>query len=318
MLLRRKPKNRRTGRDLILDVRVSAVQRRRTWLRRLGVLLGLAFGVSIVVFTAWRGGEWALRRYVYENPVFAIHRLSIETDGVLSVEQLRAWAGVKLQENLMAIDLGRIKRDLELMPVIESVVVERVLPHTLCIRVAERQPVAQVILAQTHEGKVTGRCVYTLDPKGYFMFPVEATQRAAPTPTNATLPILTGIPLGDVRTGRRSDSPQVHAALRLIQAYEQSPMAGQVELREIDVSWPGLLQVTTEQTNTVVLALNDFAGQLRRWRLVHDYGRQAGRQLAWLDLSVANNVPARWLEASATPAPNLKTNSPASSRKKHV
>jgi hypothetical protein len=33
--------------------------------------------------------------------------------------------------------------------------------------------------------------------------------------------------------------------------------------------------------------------QFRRWHAVHEFGQKAGRHLAVLNLSVANNVPAR-------------------------
>ena len=64
---------------------------------------------------AGRGG--GLRRLLYENPAFATHHLDVETDGVIAREQLRRWAGVKLEDNLLALDLERVKRDLELVPV---------------------------------------------------------------------------------------------------------------------------------------------------------------------------------------------------------
>ena len=56
-----------------------------------------------------------------------------------SADQLRRWAGVKPGENLFALDLARVKRDLEMVPLIDSVSVERVLPRTLRIRVTERE-----------------------------------------------------------------------------------------------------------------------------------------------------------------------------------
>ena len=83
----------------------------------------------------WKGSELLLRQYAYENPTFAIQHLDIETDGVLSREQIQTWAGVRLQDNLLALNLARVKRDLELVPAIEAVAVERVLPRGLRIRV---------------------------------------------------------------------------------------------------------------------------------------------------------------------------------------
>jgi cell division septal protein FtsQ len=268
----------------------------------------------------WHGGEWLLRRCVYENPAFAIRTLQIETDGVLSAAQIRAWAGVRLKDNLLALDLARVERDLKLVPAIESVILERMLPDGLRIRVMEREPIAQVALPA---GRLAGAhevSVYTLDANGYFMFPVEATQRAASLlQTNEHLPALVGIPARDLRPGRQSETPQVKAALALVQDFERSPMAGQVDLKQIDITIPGVLLVTTAQGNVLTFGLADFEAQLRRWRLVHDYAQRFGKHITSLDLAVANNSPMLWTDVSgiATPPPP-KPLKASPYKKKHV
>jgi len=62
----------------------------------------------------------------------------VQTDGVICARTTAALAGVKKSENLLALDLARVKRDVEMMSVVRSVAVERVLPHTLRLRVSER------------------------------------------------------------------------------------------------------------------------------------------------------------------------------------
>jgi len=123
---------------------------------------------------------------------------------------------------------------------------------------------------------------------------------------------LLGVPPAELRAGRTVEAPQVRAALRLIEAFERSPMAGIVDLKQIDVGLPAVLQVTTEQASELVFGLDNFDGQLRRWFVVFDHGRKSGKHIAWLDLSVANNVPARWLEASLLPP--LPPKAPKSAR----
>ena len=59
-------------------------------------------------------------------------KFDVQTDGVIAPDQLRRWARVKPGENLFALDLARVKRDLELVPLIESVSVERVSCRTRC------------------------------------------------------------------------------------------------------------------------------------------------------------------------------------------
>jgi hypothetical protein len=58
--------------------------------------------------------------------------------------------------------------------------------------------------------------------------------------------------------------------------------------------------------------------QLRRWRLVHDYAATTAKGIATLDLSVTNNVPARWQEAASVPMMPPPVLKPSPYKKKHV
>src|SRR5215468_1791278 len=118
---RKQPRNRRLTRDYVLDVKLSASQRRQNRLRRLVLVLASFLILGVAGFIVWRVGESALRQYVYENPAFWIRNLQTETDGVLSAEQIQTWAGLKLRENVLAVDLARVERDLKLVPAIEAV-----------------------------------------------------------------------------------------------------------------------------------------------------------------------------------------------------
>lgn len=320
MAFRRKRKNRVHRRGHVLDVKLRATQRRRNRLRAVAGLFTVCLLVFGGLYLAWHGGELLLRRGIYENKAFEIRQIAIETDGVLSTDQIRAWAGVRPQANLMALDLSRVKRDLELMPAIESAAVERILPRTLRIRVIEREPIARVVFA-----RVQGRNGYTnstlnLDANGFFMFPIEGAQRGRPTAaTDDHLPILAGIPAADMRPGRQSDSPQVRAALDFVRAFQRSPMAGLVDLRVIDVSQPGVLVAATGQDNEITFGLADFATQLRRWRLVHDHATKSGKHVTSLDLAVTNNCPMLWVDAAGVaPAPPKPVKPSPYKKRKHV
>jgi cell division septal protein FtsQ len=316
MFSRRKYRNRRHWRGHVLDVKLSSSQRREHRTRRLAWLLvgsAIFFGT---VYGGWRGIGALIERWVYNNDSFAITRLEIETDGVLAAEQLRSWAGVRPRANLMRLDLARVKRDLEMAPAIESVAVERALPGTLRIHVTEREPIAQVSLVR-QDGTPAGR--YTLDANGHFMLPIEPTQRATPpAQTNDTLPELLGLQPQDVRPGRTTEVPQVHAALALVRAFNHSPMLGIVDLKHIDVRQAGVLVLTTRQGNEVTFGLRDFEPQLRRWRTVHEHASRFGRHVTALDLAVGNNCPMQWLDAAGvSPAPPRPLK-PSVYRKKHV
>ena len=95
MWFKREQKNRRLSR--------AACARRETALRpgardahaAGAVALGVLFGTVFGLYLFWRAGEWALDKFVYENPEFAIQHIEVQTDGVIAPDQLRRWTGVK-------------------------------------------------------------------------------------------------------------------------------------------------------------------------------------------------------------------------------
>jgi cell division protein FtsQ len=317
--LQRKPKNRRASeREFLLDVKMRTSQSRAARMRLLGIGLSAIFTLAAVGLVLWRGGHWLLDRLIYENDAFAIRQIDVQTDGVLTAESVRQWAMVKKGQNLMALDLMNVKRDLELQPPIEFVAVERVLPDTLKLNVSEREPIAQTIVTFGRPGGAVAQAVYDFDQNGYTMKPLDPRWRTAPPPADERLPILAGVQGGDVQLGKPVDSPQIQAALRLVQEFDHSPMAGMVELQRINVSVPEVLEVTTSQGAEVTFSLSHFDTQFRRWRLIYDQYQKSGKAITSLDLSIANNLPVRWVAASSVPATLLRAVKPYRTKRKHV
>ena len=78
---KRKPANRRLGRGHVLDVKLRSSQVRAARARAAALGFGAVFAVIFGVYVAWRTGDWALNRLVYENKAFAIEEVDIQTDG---------------------------------------------------------------------------------------------------------------------------------------------------------------------------------------------------------------------------------------------
>ena len=116
MWFRRKQKNRRMSRGHVLDVKLRSEQVRKSRVRLGALAFGVLFGTVFGLYLLWRIGEWTLDRLVYENRAFAIQQIDVQTDGVISADQLRRWMGVRPGQNLFALDLARVKRDLEMVP----------------------------------------------------------------------------------------------------------------------------------------------------------------------------------------------------------
>lgn len=316
---KRKAVNRRLGRRDVLDVKLRSSVVRATRMRWSAIALAVSFGTVFGLYLVWRTGEWALNRFLYENRAFAIQQIDAQTDGAISAEQIRRWSGVKPGQNLLALDLAQVKRNLELVPVVKSASVERVLPHLLRIRVVEREPLAQVYVPQPRPGGGYEMAVLYLDEDGCIMPPLEPRQRAVPlTQPLEQHPVVAGINFAELYPGRRIECAQVKAALQLIGAFDRSPMVGLDDLQRIDVSSPEVLQVTTGQGSQVSFSARDLDRQLRRWREIYDLGQRMQKNIATLDLAVSNNIPVRWADAGLVPPAGAKSLNPSRSRKKNV
>ena len=268
------------------------------------------------LYLLWRTGEWALDKFVYENSEFAVQHVEVKTDGVIAPDQLRRWSGVKLGDNLIALDLTAVKRNLELVSTIGSVSIERVLPRTLKINVTERDPVAQVNVPRAGAGGGIAVAVFQLDADGYVMLPLDPRLCVVPlAQVSDQLPVIAGLNVYQLQPGHRVESPQVQAALELIGAFSRSPMAGLVDLRRIDVSLPGAVVATTGQGGEITFGLDNLEQQLRRWREIYDLGQRMNKAVASLNLAVSNNVPVRWMEAVAMPSAASRTVNPATARR---
>ena len=316
---REQNKNRRLRRNHVLDVKLRSDQLRATRLR-LVMLSSLVIGGTVLgLYLFWRIGEATLDAFVYENSDFAIQHIDAQTDGKIAPEQLRRWSGVKPGDNLIALDLASVKRNLELISAVDSVSVERVLPRTLRIRVTEREPVAQVNVPRMDNGSIAVS-VFQIAADGVVMQPLDPRLCTVPLgQAKPALPLITGVNVYQLQPGRRVEMPQVQAALELLAEFDKSPMAGLVDLSRLDVSAPGVIVVTTGQGSEITFGLDDLDQQLRRWREIYDYGMSRQRAIASANLAVANNVPVRWMMASATPATIAPgTATPQNTRRRHV
>ena len=94
----------------ILAGKLRAKEVRAVRLKLATTALCVSIGTVTTLYLLWRGGVWALDQFVFENEAFAVRDLNIQTDGTIPIAQLRQWAGVKPGDNLLALDLARIKR----------------------------------------------------------------------------------------------------------------------------------------------------------------------------------------------------------------
>lgn len=314
-------KHKRKHNDYVPHVKARSGPIRALRMRMAATALAVSTGVVIAIFVCWKGSDFVLDQFVYTNQAFAIDRVDISTDGIIPPEQIRRWAAVKPGDNLLALDLARVKRDLEFVPLIESASVERLLPRQLIIKVIEREPIAkvQIFQARASDGLLE-TSLYFLDREGMLMPPI--ARSFDPQHFDAAtrdLPMITGIPGAELRPGHKVMGQQALAGLEWIQHFRASGMLGFVDVKTIDVSSPNTVVVSTGQGADVTFASTSFDNQIGRWQRIHEFAHRHDRQLASLDLAVNNYVPAVWQDPNATNvSPVVKPARNPPYKKRHV
>lgn len=281
--------NRRKKRpDYLLDVKV---QTRGRSLRRLRVGTALLVGLGMIVLTGY-GICWLVKttvhQLVYDNPRFAIRQIVVDDDGVLTPERVVQFAGVRVGENLLSIDLDQVRSNLEMLPLVRAVEVRRMQPDRLFIRVSERTAVARLRVATREMGDET----FYIDRAGFVMKAIKLPDGTVLQPqTPRPAPVLTHVTLADARVGRQVESEQIYRALELLDKLDQAVAGSMLEVEEIDLSKPRQLVLTTAQHTIVKVDVEDFPQQLRRLGVILRWAQQRQKAVQMVDLTVNRGVP---------------------------
>lgn len=291
-MAKKKTTNRRNKRRHVLDVKLASNQVRR---RRISLAVSSLLMITVVVasvFFLWRGGYWAVQHFVYKNKNLSIAHFEVRTDGVIDARHLITWSGVTLGENLFGIDLHAIKKNLETHSMIRQVSLERVLPDTLRMQVAEREPVALVRVGYRDENLGIAYRKFALDREAILMNLNTNIVRRESALAWDNLPWLTTTNLNGVFTEPNLRNPQVAAALEFISSFNASEIRRNLKIDKIDIDDEYVLRVSVSNGATVEILSENYGRQLARWQSIHTnllMGRK--ESYTWMDLSVSNNVP---------------------------
>ena len=107
---------------------------RRSRRRRITLLVSI---LSLVLTGALATGA------VY-SPLLSLKTVTVEGTSRVSAASVRSAVSDQLGKPLATIDFGRIKGELSKFPLIRSYVTETIPPHTLVIKIAEREPIGSI------------------------------------------------------------------------------------------------------------------------------------------------------------------------------
>jgi cell division septal protein FtsQ len=285
--------NRRRRRDqYLLDVKVQSDRRFRQRARWLTTVVAAVVVLSLTCRGLYELVKFAANRLVFNNPQFAIAQIVVENDGAMTPSQVTQFAGVAVGQNLLAVDLDQVQRNLEIIPLVRNVEVRRMLPQRLFIHVDERIAVARL----RGPGRELSEAGFLIDRSGMVMKPLKLSSGAVLQPQAlGTLPELTGLTLADVQVGRPVQSEQIFRTLELLDRLQQAAAGSMLEIEAVELSKPRLLTLTTRQKTIVKFDVAEFPQQLRRLSAILGWAAQRQRMVQTVDLTVSRGVPVTFM-----------------------
>src|SRR5262245_16912749 len=132
--------------------------------KRALVFAGLAFALGGVA----AGGTW----FFTHSKHFAVQNVRSSPTAHVSAESLAARAGVALGQNLFAVDLEEVARDVLAEPWIARATARRELPSTIALDVVEREAACVVSLGGLYLADAEGRVFKRATPEEAARLPV--------------------------------------------------------------------------------------------------------------------------------------------------
>jgi len=296
-MISRKPvhNKRRSGGRLhktqgLLEVKVRSEiahqQRNRTVLMVLCKLI-LAAGL---VGGAIYGGRAAVNRMFLTNPEYNLAAIEVTDDGAaLSRELILATSKLQVGQNIFTVSLAKAREALAALPQVERVDLQRSLPNKIIVDITERRPVAWLAEAKATDPSSSEKS-FLIDSKGVLFKPKRQL------PEYLRLPAIYGAPVENYLPGETVDTPEVCAALELVQ---KNSDANRFRLQSLDLSHGYCLIATDAKRAKLTFGIDDIGRQLDRLGAVLDYAAAQGKEIRKVNLMVERNIPAILVDPGA-------------------
>jgi hypothetical protein len=245
-------------------------------IRRTISILFLLLILGALFFGVYKGFGWINGKLYSNNPRFEIQHLVISSNGRLKEDYLRETSGLYEGMNLFEFSFRDIERKLQNVSLIESVYLERKLPHTLIVKVKERVPVARVM------GRQKVSTPWMIDRYGYVL---------PPRMKGTALPLITGLD-SDFSLGEQLNHKDIQIALDIIGICESSHyLSSYVHLVGLNLKYPDYIEmhVQGERENELIrvrMARFSLKPKLSQLASVIQLSRSQGTRLKTVDLTL--------------------------------
>lgn len=237
------------------------------------ILLVILFGIK-------EGFELIGRKLFSNNSRFEIQHLVISCDGKLTEDRIREYTGLAEGMNLFATDFKDIEMALNKVPVVESIYLERKLPHTLIVKVKERMPVARI------SGRQSRRFPFVVDRYGIVLPPRQSA---------SSLPLIKGLD-DELRLGIPAEHPDVGITLKIIALCDSTDyLRSYVQIESLDVKYTDCIDMRLKGGMRVRMPRFSIKSKLQNLATVIKIANDQGKRVKDVDLTLDSaKVPVRY------------------------
>jgi cell division septal protein FtsQ len=256
---------------------------------QMGVWCGLVLGMIVVVGVVLHLGiNFALNQVLYTNPRYELTKIEIEPRGHFSERQIRMAAGLEPgQQNLWTLNLRQITRDLDKLPNVSTVKVERHFPDRITIVIHERVPVAKIVGLNIDLGT---RETFYLDRNGFVLKPREDE-------TVPLLPEIIGLTDAELEPGMKLDQTSLMRAMEILDAIDHTKLHTSIDIKTIDLSKPLSITMVTMRDMIITFRPDCIDQQLQRLVQIFEYPDFQDRTIHSVDLTPISNVPVTFAQS---------------------
>lgn len=217
--------------------------------------------------------------YLLRTPYLKIKEITIEGGRRVGSKEVIDIAGVKIGENILAVDLKAIRRRIEKLPWVREAVVKRVLPHSLKVSIKERVPFALINLDST---------LYIIDDGGVVF-------KKADYRDGVDLPIITGVRMEGLLDGDGEEIESLFKALDFLRFLREKRVLSIESVSEVKMdAHRGLIVYTTEGPMIITFGKGDFDRKIKRLRRLFEVLGDDIKKVIAVDLSYDKKAVVKW------------------------
>ena len=251
------------------------------------------------------GAKWAYENIFYKNQEFVLRRLDISSDGLLSEAKLSEIANVSPGMNLLELDLGLIKNQIELLPQVARVNVNREMPDRLLIQVRERIGVAWLSCPPQGIRPWDMERGFLMDDQGYLFRCLNLTNEMK------RLPVVEAFKMVKPNEGTRLDSAPAKNALKLIVESERLFSSDDMLVEKVRLPNEWSMECAYRNGLKVTYDVYDVPRGLEDLALILLETEKAGQTLLTVNVVAKKNIPVTFAEVTVPVSTGGNDTSPA-------